>query len=136
MPNEDPGARFARRLRQYRDAAGMTQEDLGVAIARIEGRSKPYSQGAVAAWETAEKYPRTPSFVFMIEQALNIKPGTLSAIVGYVPPRAAPPTTVPDAIAADKGLTREQREALTEMWEGMRKRTAEKTRKRRPPADR
>ena len=26
----------------------MTQEDLGVAIARIEGRSKPYSQGAVA----------------------------------------------------------------------------------------
>lgn len=136
MPDEDPGALFARRLRQHREAVGMTQEDLGAAIARIEGRTQPYSQGAVAAWETAEKYPRKPSFVFMIEQALNVKPGTLSAILGYVPTKATPPSTVPDAIDADKGLTHEQREALADLWEGMRKRTAERARKRRPPAGR
>lgn len=81
-------------------------------------------------------YPRKPYFVFMIEEALRVKPGTLSAILGYIPARARPVTTVPDAIDADDGLTPTQREDLIDVWEGMRRRTAERQRKRRRPTGR
>lgn len=136
MPDDAAVMRFTQRLKQYRQAAGLNQEQLGAEVAHAEGRTTPYTQGAVAGWESVDDYPKVPERVFAIEKVLKVEPGALSSALGYIPAGAQPAVTVPDAIDADDGLTPEQREDLIDVWEGMRRRTAERKRKRRPPAGR
>lgn len=136
MPDDAAILRFTQRLKQYRQAAGLNQEQLGAEVAHVEGRSAPYTQGAVAGWESPDDYPKVPERVFAIEQVLKVEPGALSSALGYIPAGAQPAVTVPDAISADTGLSPEQREDLIAQWEGMRRRTADRRQKRRPPAGR
>lgn len=133
----DPAVmRFIHRLKQYRQAAGLTQQQLGAEVARHEGRDAPYTQAAAAGWESVDEYPKVPERVFAIERVLDVEPGALSSALGYIPAGAPPAITVPDAVDADSGLTPEQREDLVAQWEGMRRRTAERRQRRRPPSER
>lgn len=79
MPDDAAVMRFTQRLKQYRQAAGLNQEQLGAEVAHAEGRTTPYTQGAVAGWESADDYPKVPERVFAIEKVLKVEPGALSS---------------------------------------------------------
>lgn len=113
--------------------AGITQRELGAAVARAEGRAEPYTQAFVSDW-MAGRRPLDPDRIFTIERVCGLRPGTLSAIVGFVPIGTRAVVPVPEAVAADVGLTPEQREDLVAQWEGMRARTAERRRRRQQRA--
>lgn len=132
----DDAARFrlAQAVRDAATEAGITQRDLGAAVARIEGRTEPYTQAFVSDWMNARQ-PLAPDRVFAIEQVCGLRPGTLSQLAGYLPVGAGEVRSVADAAALDPGLTPEQREDLVAQWEGMRRRTAERRQRRRPPSE-
>ena len=89
---------------------GRSQTEFGATVADCEGRSAPYSQSQVSDWMNGKE--PSPSQVFAIEEALRLRPGTLSRILGYLPVSARNITSVPDALAADPALDVESRNAL------------------------
>lgn len=107
-----------------------TQEWLGGAVARQEGRREPYNQNTVAGWESG-RYALKPAKLFAIEAALGVPPGTISQLAGYVPLGTVAPQSVADAIEADPALSAEQKEDLVAQYEGMVARTRARQRKRR-----
>lgn len=85
-------------------------------MARIEGRDEPYRQPTISGhWLSVA--PPGPHTVFAIEQALLLRPGSLSKMLGYVPASARSSTSVRDAIADDAGLTDSGRRALLAAYE-------------------
>lgn len=111
-PQQQLGEAIAREL----DAAGRSQSWLGSEVARLEGRDEPYSQSAVSYWLSA-KYEPSPAQVFAIEEALKLRPGRLSRIMGYLPAGARSVTSVPAAIEADAGLTVLGRRVVLKVYE-------------------
>ena len=111
---------LAAALRDALDASGMSQADLGAAVARIEGRPEPYVQNAVSAW-LAGRVDMPPQRVFACERALGLRPGELSVHAGYVPVDA-PMTSLELALAADRGLSAAQREVVVALVETLRAR--------------
>lgn len=92
-----------------------TQAWLGQRVAQIEGRESPYSQPTAGVWiNHPEKLP--PARMFAIEQALDLPPGSLSRLLGYVPADTAPASTVEGAIEADADLTRAERRMLVSAY--------------------
>lgn len=135
MADDDARLVLARAVREAAAEAGITQRELGAAVARIEGRDEPYTQAFVSDWMNGRQ-PIAPERLFAIETACGVRPGSLSRLVGYVPVDAKVPASVPDAISADMGLTPVQREDLIAQWEGMRRRTAERRQQRQQPSER
>lgn len=105
----DAAALVASRIKD--EMGNRTQGWLGQRVAEVEGRESPYSQPTAGDWI---KRPEllTPARLFAIERALELEPGSLSRLFGYVPADAAPATSVEDAIEADPRLTRVERKAL------------------------
>lgn len=95
---------------------GRSQGWLGSEVARIEGRANPYSQPATSEW-LAKITNQPPGRIFLIEQALSMKEGTLSRLLGFLPTSARPVRTVVEAIAADPRLTEKERRILTQVYE-------------------
>src|SRR5690606_19683462 len=91
-------------LNALRIERGISQEQLGAEVARLEGRSTPFVQGAVSDWLAGNVYI-PPKRLFVIERILQVPPGTLSRIVGYVPVGARESYTVEGAIRTDPDLT-------------------------------
>lgn len=108
-------------LRDALDAAGVSQAELGAAVAHVEGRGEPYAQNAVSAW-LAGKVDLPPGRVFACEQALGLRPGALSVRAGYLPADGAA-SSLELALAADPDLTAAQREDLLAVVDVMRART-------------
>lgn len=58
----------------------------------------------ISQWTTSRATP-SPDTVFRIEEALGLKPGTLSKTLGYLPVNARQILTVPQAVDLDDQLT-------------------------------
>lgn len=50
MADDDARLVLARAVREAAAEAGITQRELGAAVARIEGRDEPYTQAFVSDW--------------------------------------------------------------------------------------
>lgn len=123
---------FRAALREHRARLGWSQVQLGAELAHREGRDQPYSQGSVAEWEGSGKgTPPSRERVFSIEATMGLAPGTLSLLLGYLPPEAMPATSTVDAIRADPALTPDQRADLIHLYEGMVSRTSSARARRR-----
>lgn len=77
---------------------------LGAEIARLCGKETPITASAVAQWIDGTAEPAR-AYVFAAEKVLELKPGTLSRLLGYLPVDAKPALSVIDAIDADTRLT-------------------------------
>lgn len=83
---------------------GRSQSWLGAEVARAVGAPSPISGSAVSQWIAGKTEPG-PDRVFAAEQILDLKPGTLSRILGYLPTTAKDVASVEDAIDADPKLS-------------------------------
>lgn len=109
-------AAFGEAIRDRLHEMKKSQRWLGQEVARLEGRGDAYTQQTVATWlsGSAEPAPRT---VFAVEVALSVKPGSLSRLLGYLPPSTRSATSVRDAIGADPKLTAMGRRVLAAAYE-------------------
>lgn len=106
----DGRERFGVMLDQLLQERKRGRSWLGAEVARIEGSDEPISGASVSKWVGGN--PPAPGRVFAIEEALDIEPGMLSRLLGYLPADARSVTTTADAIAADPALTPLARRAL------------------------
>ena len=102
---------FRRALRQAREDAGLSQRALARAV--------KVSAGAVWQWERDEDgtVPRL-DMTTRLEQVLNLEPGQLSRLLGYVPATAEPGTMTSVVAAArdDPRLGDSERELLIAVY--------------------
>lgn len=118
MTEPDPQASIAAAIRRHREAAGMSQETLGAAVARHEDRPQAYGQSTVQKWENGEVDLR-PARIEAIERALGLRSGTLTRLAGSLPLDARQVRTVAEAVEADPRLTPQQRRALLAAYREM-----------------
>jgi hypothetical protein len=97
-----------------------TQADLATALAAY---GITVDQTGVSRWVAGKRHMQ-PAEVFAVEQVIGLAPGALSRLLGYVPADLVPQVGVPDAIAADLGLTSSQRRMLIAAWRAARADTA------------
>ena len=104
VDDETPVA-FGRALAAALEAAGLSQAALGERVG--------VAQNTVSTW-VAGKYQPEPKVVFSIERALDATPGSLSLLLGYLPPEAAGRSvaSVREAIASDPRLDTRGKAAL------------------------
>jgi transcriptional regulator with XRE-family HTH domain len=113
---------FRRALRQAREDAGLSQRALARAV--------EVSAGAVWQWERDEDgtVPRL-DMTTRLEQVLNLEPGHLSRLLGYVPATAAEPGTITSVVAAaraDPRLGDSERELLIAVYRELVRQSASK----------
>ncbi len=112
---------FRRALRQAREDAGLSQRALARAV--------EVSAGAVWQWERDEDgtVPRL-DMTTRLEQVLNLEPGQLSRLLGYVPATAEPGTitSVVAAARADPRLGDSERELLIAVYRELVRQSASK----------
>lgn len=121
MKHGTPGQRaaFGEALRRRLDEPGApSRAELGQRVAEIEGKDRAHSATAVGNWIKGDDIS-SPDRVFAIEQALRVKPGTLSKELGYLPLSARPVRTVLAAIEADNALDNRDRRALVAHYRGL-----------------
>ena len=115
---------FRRALRQAREDAELSQRALARAV--------DVSPGAVWQWERDQDgtVPRL-DMTTQLEQVLNLEPGQLSRLLGYVPATAEPGTmtSVVAAARADPRLGDSERELLIAVYrELVRQSTSKRSR--------
>jgi transcriptional regulator with XRE-family HTH domain len=112
---------FRRALRQAREDAGLSQRALARAV--------NVSAGAVWQWERDQDgtVPRL-DMTTRLEQILNLEPGHLSRLLGYVPATAEPGTitSVVAAARADPRLGDSERELLIAVYRELVRQSASK----------
>lgn len=104
------GAALAKRRREL----ALSQTVLGKALGGV-------GQSAVSQWECGETQPR-PEYVYALEKALGLGSGTLSRILGYVPPTRGShgvPGDVRDAIRRDPLLTQKEKRILQALYDSL-----------------
>lgn len=107
---------FAAAIRRRLDEMGRTQSWLGAEIARQLGRDDPFSQAAISNYLMGKVIPDPPT-VFALEQVLQLRAGTLSRLLGYLPASSRSARSVEDAIAADPRLNEVGRRAVLAVYQ-------------------
>lgn len=74
------------------------------------------TKDTVALWATGRQPPR-PQEVFAMERVFGVRPGTLSALDGYIPVGAKSARSVVDAIEADRRLDTTARRYLRAVYD-------------------
>ena len=98
------GNSLARALR----SRGMTQVELA--------ESLDTAQSVISAWINGRSEP-APGTVFTLEKQLGMDPGSLSRVLGYLPPEAAKvATTVRDAVARDFSVDEQYKPMLMAVY--------------------
>jgi transcriptional regulator with XRE-family HTH domain len=101
---------FRQALRHTREQRGLTQR----ALSRIIG----LTNSAVWQWEQGKAIPR-PEIVAKLEAALDLGPGVLSRLLGYLPITAPPDKATMDvleALQADPKLGERERKLLATIY--------------------
>lgn len=112
MPDDDQGP-LLRAIAKALANSDLSQRELGVWTAYHEDpKADAYTQQTVAGWLAGRAY-LNPRRVFAIEQALDLRPGTLSKIEGYAPVDASVVVTPEEAIEADPDISDEQASMLS-----------------------
>ena len=104
------GAALAKRRREL----ALSQTALGQALGGI-------GQSAISQWESGATQPQR-GHVYAAEEVLGLAPGTLSRILGYVPPSKsarATPGDVPEAIRRDPFLTDKEKRSFLFLYEAI-----------------
>ena len=92
----------------------LSQTDLGRALGGI-------GQSAISQWECGGVQPQR-EHVFAAEKALRLTPGTLSRLLGYLPPSAsarAAPDDVRKAIRRDPLLTEKEKRSFLSLYDAI-----------------
>lgn len=99
---------FGSALIRARQAAGLTQSQLGAAVS--------IPQSTLSVWERGDAEP-SPEVVFELERALGVKAGSLSRLLGFAPVNVQLASSVEAAILADPKLDPYQRKLLIQIYE-------------------
>lgn len=104
------GAALAKRRRDL----ALSQTALGQALGGI-------GQSAVSQWECGETQAR-PEHVYAAEEVLGLTPGTLSRLLGYLPPSTlalTAPGHVREAIRRDPLLTEREKRSFLSLYDAI-----------------
>lgn len=85
-------------------------------IAEITGR-KRLDSTTVTKWIKGEYAPPAPEIVFAIEEALELAPGSMSQVLGYLPVGVGDGGTVLAAVERDPRLTVMGRRVVLKVYE-------------------
>ena len=110
MATQEQREAFRQALRHTREQRGLTQR----ALSRIIG----LTNSAVWQWEQGKAIPR-PEIVAKLEAALDLHPGVLSRLLGYLPITQPPDKAtmdVLDALQADPKLGDRERKLLATIY--------------------
>jgi len=109
VPTEAQRDAFRKALRRARDEHGLSKRGLALKIG--------VTQSAVWQWEEGRVSPR-PELLAVLERALDLTPGALAYLLGYLPPEGVSkaPVGVTEAIEADPRLGRQERKLLVTMY--------------------
>jgi transcriptional regulator with XRE-family HTH domain len=99
---------FGESLRQALADRGMSQQELAERLGLN-------SQSVISQWISSTHEP-SPTRVFAVERHLDLRPGQLSRLLGYLPVDAVPALDVPSAVSADPGLSDQQKEAVLAVY--------------------
>lgn len=105
---------FGAVLAKRRKELALSQTALGQALGGV-------GQSAVSQWECGETQPRA-EYVYSTEKALGLTPGTLSRILGYLPPTRPPksgPGGVREAIRRDPLLTDKEKRSFLALYDSL-----------------
>jgi transcriptional regulator with XRE-family HTH domain len=110
LATDDQKTAFRQSLRRERERRNLSQR----ALSRLTG----VSHSAVSQWESGRALPE-PTKVVLLEHALELEPGSLSRLLGYMPiarevDQAA--LEVMKALEADPRLGDREREFLAAMY--------------------
>lgn len=106
---------FSDALREERDARGWSQG----ALADKLPPDLRVSYQRIGQWERDDGQP-SPAQVFALEVALELTPGTLSRLLGFLPVGEPPPPTL-EALAVDRSVNAEGRRLLRGLYETVRR---------------
>jgi transcriptional regulator with XRE-family HTH domain len=104
------GAALAKRRKELQ----LSQTALGRALGGI-------AQSAVSQWECGETEPRA-EHVYAAENALGLTPGTLSRMLGYLPPSSTKnndPGSFREAVRRDPLLTDEEKRSFLVLYNAL-----------------
>ena len=109
MATEQQKAVFRRALRRAREAAGQSQSALSLNLG--------LSRSAVWQWEGGRAIP-DETHVAALERELQLQPGSLSRLLGYLPAGAVEREmmSVIEALEADPKLGERERDLLATMY--------------------
>jgi transcriptional regulator with XRE-family HTH domain len=80
------------------------------------------SQGALTAWENARALPDMPETIWKLEEVLQMRPGALSRLLGYLPVTTETTSEKPtfeEAVTSDPLLSPDDRDMLLEIYKIM-----------------
>jgi transcriptional regulator with XRE-family HTH domain len=98
---------FAALLTDARSAAGLTRDQVAERVDGLSSAQQLYN------YEHGRRVPDRVEVIVALEEALQLRPGTLCRALGFAPLDVeAAPATVADAIAADAGLDQHSKEQL------------------------
>ena len=119
MATDEQREAFRQALRHTREQRGLTQRALSRAIG--------LTNSAVWQWEQGKAIPR-PEIVAKLEAALDLGPGVLSRLLGYLPATTQTGTTagVVDAARTDPRLGEQERELLIAVYRELVRQSAAK----------
>jgi transcriptional regulator with XRE-family HTH domain len=106
---------FRQALRRARDASGLSQRVVGEAVGR--------TGSAVWQWEEGRGAPDHTT-VANLEAVLELEPGSLAKLLGYVPTGSVGPVSLVEALNADPRLDDSGRELLTSVYRWLVRRGA------------
>jgi transcriptional regulator with XRE-family HTH domain len=98
---------FRQALRRAREASGLSQRVVGEAVGR--------TGSAVWQWEEGRGAPDHAT-VAKLEALLELEPGSLAKLLGYVPTGPDGPVSLVEALNADPRLDDSGRELLTSVY--------------------
>ena len=98
---------FRQALRRAREASGLSQRVVGEAVGR--------TGSAVWQWEEGRGAPDHAT-VANLEAVLELEPGSLAKLLGYVPAGSDGPFSLVEALNADPRLDESGRELLTSVY--------------------
>jgi transcriptional regulator with XRE-family HTH domain len=109
VPTESQREAFRKALRRAREEHGLSKRGLALKIG--------VTQSAVWQWEEGRVSPR-PELLAVLERALDLAPGALALLLGYLPPEGVrkAPVSVTEAIEADPRLGSKERKLLVAMY--------------------
>ena len=113
-PAEARRKAFGAALAKRRKELALSQTALGRALGGI-------GQSAVSQWERGDLQPR-PEHVYALEKTLGLTPGTLSRMLGYLPPSRpskSGPGGVREAIRRDPLLTSKEKRSLLSLYDSI-----------------
>jgi transcriptional regulator with XRE-family HTH domain len=111
MPSQAQKDEFRRLLREARERSHRSQREIAAAL--------EVSHTAVSQWEAGRALP-VPAKVPELERALDLDPGTLSRLLGYLPIASGDDKTsldVIEAIRRDARLGEHGQELLITMYQ-------------------